>query len=77
MHGLQSAVFHVGVDLRGADAGVAKHFLECADVRASSQQMRGKTMSQCVGADIPATDSLRIPLNQRPDRFPINPAAAA
>jgi len=36
---LQAAVFDVSIDLRRADAGVAKHFLERSDVRATGQQM--------------------------------------
>ena len=31
--GLQSAVFDVSVNLRGADTGVPQHFLEGSDIR--------------------------------------------
>ena len=42
--GLQSAVFDMCIDLRGADTGVSQHFLEGSDIRTAGQQMRGKTV---------------------------------
>ena len=35
--GLQSAVFDVSVNLRGADTGVPQHFLEGSDIRTARQ----------------------------------------
>ncbi len=52
VHGFQAAVFDVGVDLSGADAGVSQHFLESADVCAAGQQVGGEAVSQRVWADI-------------------------
>ena len=41
---LQSAVFDVRVNLRGADTRVPQHFLEGSDIRTACQQMCGKTV---------------------------------
>ncbi len=41
---------HVGVDLRGDEALVPEEFLNAADVCARVEQMRGKTVTQRVGA---------------------------
>ena len=38
----------MGVDLRGANAGVAKHFLHCAQVTRGLQHMTSKGMAQHV-----------------------------
>ena len=69
--GFQAAVFDVGVDLRGRDAGVAEHFLEGSDLGASGQHVRRKTVSQCVRTDaFSAADSLGVFLDDAPDRDP-------
>tara|TARA_A100001391_G_scaffold202889_1_gene193665 strand:+ start:2389 stop:2541 length:153 start_codon:yes stop_codon:yes gene_type:complete len=43
---LQAAMFDVGIDLSGLDAGVAKHLLDLTEVRTASEEMCGKTVPQ-------------------------------
>ena len=67
VHRFQPAVFHVCVNLRGADAGVSKHFLQGANLGAAGEHVRGETVSQCVRADpLAGTNSGRIFLHQFP-----------
>ena len=44
--GQQPGGLHGGVDLRGADAGMAEHFLDGAQIRAPPEQMRGEGRAQ-------------------------------
>src|SRR5438128_1211716 len=44
----QSRGFDRRVDLGGADAGVTEHLLDRAEVRAATEKMRGKGMTQQV-----------------------------
>lgn len=44
MHFLQPRVIHVGVELRGGDAGVAEHFLDVPQVGSTGEQVRGEAM---------------------------------
>ena len=48
----QPAVFDVRVNLRGGNAGMAEHFLQCPNVRTAGQQMRGKTVPESMRADV-------------------------
>ena len=56
----QAVPGNVRVNLRSADACVAKQFLDDAQIRAVFQQVRGETVTQHVRADIPP--------NARPSR---------
>ena len=70
MHFLQACVIHVRVDLRCGDAGVAEHFLHLPKIRSPGQQVRGKTVSQRVGADFARhADAGRVFFYQFPDAF--------
>ena len=48
----QSLRFNCGVDLRRGDACVSEHFLDRAEIRSTSEQVRGERMSQPVRFDI-------------------------
>ena len=43
--GFQPAVFDMRVDLRGRDAGMAEHFLECSYFCAASQHVSREAVS--------------------------------
>ena len=47
----EATAIDMRVDLRRTDVGVAKHGLQGPQVRASFQQMRGKSVAQHMGAD--------------------------
>ena len=49
---LEAFARDVGVDLSGADAGVAKHLLDRAKIGAIFEQVRGKAMTKHVRRDI-------------------------
>ena len=48
VHLAQALAGDVGVDLRGADAGVTKEFLDDAKIGAAFQEMGGKAVPQHV-----------------------------
>src|SRR5262249_27261566 len=50
MNPFESRWIDMRVDLRGADAGVAEHFLNLSEVGAPGDQVRGEAVTQCVGA---------------------------
>lgn len=76
--GFKSAVFHMGVDLCGANAGVSEHFLKCPDVSSTSKQMGGEAVAQRVRAHVFGTSDPRsVALNQSPDCFAVNGATAS
>ena len=47
----KSAAVDMGVNLRRRDVGMSQHRLQCAQISAPSQQMRGKGMAQHMRAD--------------------------
>src|SRR5205807_1350533 len=49
--GLEAVAVHVGVVLRGADAGVAEQLLHRAQVGPAGEQVRGEAVPQRVRAD--------------------------
>ena len=53
MHLPQPYLVDMGVDLRGGEAGVTEHFLDGAQVRAVTEQMRREGMPQEVRPDLP------------------------
>mgnify|MGYP004368600573 CR=1 FL=1 len=52
MQSLESAVFGLGVELGGGDAGVSEQFLQFADTCPSGEHVRGEAVSECVRADV-------------------------
>lgn len=69
MHLAQSLAGDVGVNFRGADAGVAEEFLDHAQVGAVLHQMRGEAVSQHVRRNV-ARDAgaLNAVLDPQPER---------
>jgi len=66
--GFEAAVFDVGVDLGGGDAGVAEHFLEGADFGSSGEHVGGKAVAEGVGADsLIGTDALCVTADEFPE----------
>jgi len=51
MRGFQPVRINFGVNLGGGDIGMAEHHLHGAKIGAAGQQVRGKGMTQHVGAD--------------------------
>lgn len=49
MHRLEIGDGHSGIDLRGLDRGMARHFMKMPDRRASSQNVRRATVAKRVG----------------------------
>ncbi len=73
---LEAAFVQVGVDLRGGHAGVAKHFLDYAQVTAVVKEMGGKTVTESVrGKMFGNASSTRVFLDQMPDGFTAERAA--
>ena len=52
MHGFQSLLIDVCINLRRRNVGVTKHFLDDAQIRAIPQQMRREAMSQKVRVNV-------------------------
>ena len=52
MNVLKAGGFHVGVNFRGCDAGVSEHFLDCSQVGAVFQKVRGEAVAQHVRSDV-------------------------
>ena len=52
MHGFQSLLIDMGIDLRCRNVGVAEHFLDDAQIRAIPQQMRCEAVSQKVRVNV-------------------------
>lgn len=51
MHFLESPIREMCINLRGRNAGVAKHFLDRADVGAVDEEFGGERMAESVGGD--------------------------
>ncbi len=65
----QSLAGYMGIDFCGADAGMAKQFLDYAQVGAIFQQMRGKAVAQHVGSHRARyTSALHALLDAEPER---------
>ena len=78
VHFLQARLVNVRVDLSRGDAGVSKHFLHLPQVGSADQHVRGKTVTQRVGADgCGGSDPVRVFFDQLPNRFAPQPPAAA
>ena len=78
VHFLEPRLFHVRVDLRRGDAGVAQHFLDLPQVGAAAEQVRGEAVPQRVRTDrVRQAGARRVPLDQFPDRFPAQTLSAA
>ena len=67
---------HVGVDLGGADVGVAEKFLNHPEVGATDQKVGGETVPELVGMHILEPGDLGILPHDLPDRDPFERAAA-
>lgn len=52
VHLAEPAVGHMGVDLRGTDAGVTEQFLNDAQVRAMFEEMGGEAVTEHVRRDV-------------------------
>ncbi len=48
----QPAAVDMGVDLRGGDVGMAEQHLQCAQIGAAFEQMRGEGVAQYVRTDL-------------------------
>ena len=77
MDALEAREIDVGVNLRGADAGVAEHFLHLAQVGAAGQQVRGETVAQSVRAHAGRrADAEGIEFDELPNAFAAQAFAA-
>lgn len=66
----ESAVFDVGVDLGGGDAGVSEEFLEGSDFRSVGEHVGGEAVSEGVGADLVAcSDADGVLFDESPEHF--------
>jgi len=73
----KSLSLNVGVDLRGPDVGVTKHFLHGANISAAHQQMCGEGMTKDVGSHVFLDSGFAcIILDQHPDHLSGNSLAA-
>src|SRR5437773_55146 len=75
---LESCLIDMRVDLRRGDAGVTEQLLHLSQVRSAGQEMRRKTMSQRMGADVGVgAGAANVALDQLPDRLAPQTLAAA
>jgi hypothetical protein len=66
----QSIARHMGVDLRGADVGVAEQFLNHPQICAVFEQVRGKTVPKHVRGDVALDAGPADPIfNAEPERY--------
>ena len=49
---LEPAVFDLGVELRGGDAGVPQQFLQLTDARSTGKHVGSETVAERVRADV-------------------------
>ena len=52
MHGFQSLLIDMGVNLRRRNVGMPEHFLNDAQIGAIAEQVRGKTVPKQMRIDI-------------------------
>ena len=77
MRVLESLAVRVGVNLRGGDAGVAKHFLDDAQVPTILEEVGRETVTQRVRGEMLRNAGFAgVFLDQAPDRFRAEPRAA-
>ena len=72
MHSLESIRIYMGIQLRGANIGMAQKFLHHPQIRATREQMCGEGMAQCMGVNMSQATGLRYLCNALPQNDPVN-----
>ena len=58
----------MGINLRRPDIHVTQHLLDTSEIRPSTEQVSGETVTQCMNRQIPGhARPCGIPLDQPPD----------